>query len=265
MKTTLTSCAAGLLFTLLCLTPAASRADQLEEVIVTIDNIQFVWINGGKFDMGDIKKKDILAVPAHKVSLSDFYIGKFEVTFDQYDKFCNATGRNKPQDNGLGRGARPVINVSWQDAIDFTEWLSKKSGRTIRLPSESEWEFTARGGKTTPYWWGFQLTPGMANCLDCGSKWDKQNTAPVGSFPPNPYGIYDLTGNVYEWCQDTRHDNYEGAPIDNSAWVSKDTSTRITRGGSWQQFGTEIRSFARSWERGDKGYKDVGFRLVLEP
>lgn len=265
MKNTMTRYTIGLFISFLCLLPATSTWADNDEVIVTIENVQFVWISSGKFDMGDIQKKDILAVPAHKVSLTDFYIGKYEITFAQYDKYCDATGKNKPDDQGWGRGNRPVINVSWQDATDFAKWLSKKSGRVIRLPSESEWEFAARGGKSTPYWWGFKLTPGMANCLDCESKVDKKKTVPVGSFTPNPYGIYELTGNVYEWCQDTRHDNYKGAPSDNSAWISKDTTSRMTRGGSWRQLGAEIRAFARSWERSGKGYSDVGFRLVMEP
>ncbi len=230
-----------------------------------VTDMEFVMIKGGTFDMGDITRKDTLAVPAHKVTISDFYLGKHEVTFAQFDLFCDKTGRDKPADGGWGRGNQPVINVSWTDANAFAVWLSDKTGRTYRLPSESEWEYAARGGKSTAYWWGQEPAKNVANCKDCGSSWDDKSPAPVGSFTPNPYGLYDMTGNVYEWCLDTRHDDYQGAPQDGSAWQGGDTNRRITRSGSWYQAIVETRSFARCWERTEDHIDDVGFRLLLEP
>ena len=106
-----------------------------------------------------------------------------------------------PDDNGWGRGKRPVINVSWQDAVDFATWLSKKNKRTFRLPTEAEWEYAAKAGTSTPYWWGHKLLPGMAVCNACGSDWDGKSTAPVGSTKPNPWGVYDMNGNVWEWVE----------------------------------------------------------------
>jgi formylglycine-generating enzyme required for sulfatase activity len=227
--------------------------------------LSFVLIRGGTFDMGDISKKDPYAVPAHRVSVGDFYLGRTEVTFAQFDLFCEATGREKPADEGWGRGDRPVINVTWFDAVDFTLWLSGQSGRTFRLPSESEWEYAARAGTVTPYWWGFQMTPNVANCADCGSIWDGKSTAPVGSFRPNPFGLMDMTGNVYEWCFDTFHEKYMGAPADGTPWLFGDTASHINRGGSWHQFSSEIRSSARSWNRSEQKLDDIGFRVLLEP
>jgi formylglycine-generating enzyme required for sulfatase activity len=227
--------------------------------------MEFVLIKGKPFDMGDLRKKDPFAVPAHKVAIGDFYMGKYEVTFAQYDKFCAETKRDQPDDAGWGRDNRPVINVSWQDATDFAAWLSKKSGKTFRLPSEAEWEFAAKSGLSTPFWWGKDPVKGIANCKDCGSEWSGQMTAPVGSFDPNPYGLFDMTGNVYEWCYDVRNDNYQAAPNDGTPWLTGISGWRITRGGSWYQHASEMRYYVRSWDRDQGRYNDVGFRLVMEP
>ena len=227
--------------------------------------MEFVLIKGKSFDMGDFSKKDDFATPPHKVHVKDFYIGKYEVTFDQYDQFCEATKRDKPSDEGWGRGNRPVINVTWQDAVAFAQWLSKKTGKTFRLPSEAEWEFAAKSGLSTPFWWGHQPVEGTANCKDCGTAWQGQKTAPVGSFKANPYGVHDMTGNVYEWCADLRNDNYINAPSDGSAWLTGMPGWRISRGGSWYQYSSEMRYFARCWDRENNHFKDVGFRLVMEP
>ena len=196
-----------LTFALIVSSSQAFAADYIE----LTTNMEFVLIKGGKFDMGDITRKDSFAVPAHKVAISDFYLGKHEVTFKQFDIFCDETGRSKPDDSGWGRDNRPVINITWSDALAFAEWLSSKTDKSFRLPSEAEWEYAAKSGLTTPFWWGQTAVKGVANCKDCGSQWDGKMTAPVGSFRPNPYGLFDMTGNVYEWCFDIRNDNYQGA------------------------------------------------------
>jgi formylglycine-generating enzyme required for sulfatase activity len=167
---------------------------------------EMVWIPAGSFRMGDLQgggSSD--EKPIHRVSVSRFAIGKYEVTFAEYDKFAQATGRKKPYDEGWGRGNRPVINVSWYDATAYAEWLSKQTGQQYRLPTEAEWEYAARAGTTTKYWWGNTASHEYANYgaeswgpLAKGKdRWEY--TAPVGSFAANPFGIYDTVGNVWEW------------------------------------------------------------------
>jgi formylglycine-generating enzyme required for sulfatase activity len=156
------------------------------------------------------------------------------VTFDEYDKFAKAAHRQLPGDKGWGRGRRPVINVAWRDAVEYAQRLSAQAGKGYRLPTEAEWEYAARGGKETAYWWGKELVKGMANCKGCGSQWDAKETAPVGSFKPNPFGLYDTAGNVFEWVEDCWHDNYNGAPMNGSAWKEPGCGdSRVVRGGSY--------------------------------
>ena len=129
-------------------------------------------------------------------------ISRFEITFDDYDRFCEATGRTKADDNGWGRGSLPVIFVAWKDVLAYVDWLTVQTGFTYRLPRVIEWEHAARAGRHTAYWWGPDLDVNRANCSDCESKWSQLQTAPVGSFSPNPWGIYDMHGNVSEFTQD---------------------------------------------------------------
>jgi len=228
--------------------------------------MEFVFIKGGSFDMGDAtgfwSENEL---PVHRVTVADFYAGKFEVTFDQYDRFCEATGREKPDDAGWGRGTRPVINVSWDDATAFAGWLSTQSGFSISLPSEAQWEYMARGGTTTIYWTGETLPENSANCYDCRSQWSSDLTAPVGSFPANPYGLHDTAGNVAEWCLDTVHTDYQGAPSDDQPWTGGRDRDRILRGGAWTMGMGDMRSALRDWDNKSSKRNDVGFRLIITP
>jgi formylglycine-generating enzyme required for sulfatase activity len=163
---------------------------------------EMVWIPAGSFRMGDLQgggNKD--EKPIHQVSVDRFAMGRYEVTFAEYDKFAQATGREKPSDEGWGRGNRPVINVSWHEATAYAKWLSQQTGQQYRLPTEAEWEYAARAGKTTKYWWGNQIGSNKANCSNssCGDR--LKYTAPVGSFAPNPFKLYDTAGNVWEWVR----------------------------------------------------------------
>ena len=133
---------------------------------------------------------------------SEYAITKFEITFDDYELFSEATGREIPEDNGWGRGKRPVIFVAWKDALAYAHWLTDQTGFTYRLPSVIEWEHAARAGTHSAYWWGSELGVNRANCSDCVSRWSHLKTAPVGSFPANPWGIHDLHGNVGEFTRD---------------------------------------------------------------
>ena len=130
-------------------------------------------------------------------------VSRTEITFAEWDA-CGAAGacRKGRDDHHWGRGRRPVINVSWDDAVAYVHWLSAVAGKDYHLPSGAEWEYAARGGTTTAYWWGDAIGTGHANCRDCGSRWGGRSTAPVGSFPPNPFGLYDMNGNVWEWTSD---------------------------------------------------------------
>jgi formylglycine-generating enzyme required for sulfatase activity len=226
--------------------------------------IEFMKIKGGTFVMGDILSKNKDATPPHKVAVNDFYMAKHEVTFDQYDAFCDATGREKPSDQGWDRERRPVINVSWIDAEAFTDWLSKKTGKKVHLPSEAQWEYAARAGTSTPYWWGHKAETGLANCSDCGSVWDKRMTAPIGSFKANPWGIQDMTGNVYEWALDTANENYNGAPATEEPWLSGLENQRIARGGSYSSGVQDLKSYFRDWFSETDTMRNTGFRVAIE-
>jgi len=228
--------------------------------------MEFVEIPGGTFVMGD--NDDIFAKPEHEVTVQPFLIGRYEVTFGQYIVFCRETRRVIPSDNGWGMDDRPMINVSWHDAVAFTSWLSEKSGRTFRLPSEAEWEYAARGGTITPFPWGEELGVNNANCSDCGGELNGVMTAPVGTFKPNGFGLYDMIGNVYEWCLDTMSKDYNGAPVDGSAWVvskERESKSRINRGASWARPEKEMTVFRRCWDFAESRTSEIGFRVVLEP
>ena len=208
---------------------------------------EMVVIPAGRFRMGDLSGTGFdREKPVHEVVMArPFALSKYEVTFADYDKF---THPNKVDDRGWGRGRRPVINVSWDDANEYSAWLSAETGKRYRLPTEAEWEYAARAGSTTKYSWGNDIGQNRANCNDCGSQWDNRQTAPVGSFAPNAWGLYDMHGNVWEWVQDCWNKSYAGAPRDGNAWTSGDCSQRVIRGGSWSNAPWLLRSAARDGE-----------------
>ena len=143
---------------------------------------------------------------------SPFAVSKLEVTADEWDACVVLGGCTWPApETGFGRGTRPVMNVSWDDAQQYVAWLSTRTGKTYRLLSEAEWEYAARAGTSTAYFWGNEIGNGNANCNGCGSQWDHRRTAPVGSFAPNAFGLHDMHGNVWEWVQDCMHEDYNGA------------------------------------------------------
>lgn len=251
---------------ILCADPAESQSTAAVPPASFTDPVtgmQFMRIPGGTFTMGSTQ--DPFAAPEHRVTVAPFLMGRHEVTFDQYAKFSASTGNPIPADNGWGFGSRPVTKITWNEAMAFAKWLSEKTGKKYRLPSEAEWEFAARGGATTRYPWGEQLGKNNAACQECGTPFDNKMTAPVGSFPPNGYGLYDMIGNVYEWSLDTWHDtSYKGAPADGSAWVGSHPD-RVNRGGSWRQPAEELTITRRCWDQADVMSSEYGFRLVLEP
>ena len=168
---------------------------------------EMVEIPAGSFVMGSAPTGGLYhswdEVPQRTVRMQGFALGKYEVTFDEWDACAAAGGcAHRPGDRGWGRGLRPVVYVSWEDAKQYVAWLSQRTGRRYRLPSEAEWEYAARAGTTTHFWWGNAADRNRANCAGCGSQWDDRQTAPVGSFPPNAFGVHDMHGNVKEWVED---------------------------------------------------------------
>ena len=229
---------------------------------------QMVVVPAGSFMMGSPESeegRDDDEGPEHRVEIGEaFAVGAYEVTFEEWDACVAAggCGRYRPDDKDWGRGGRPVINVSWEDAQAYVEWLSRKTGKQYRLLSEAEWEYAARGGSGTRYWWGDEIGSGRANCDGCGSRWDDEQTAPVRSFRGNGYGLYDMHGNVWEWVQDCWNDNYRGAPTDGKVWKSGDCSRRVLRGGSWNFIPRLLRAASRlRIDTGDRG-NYFGFRLA---
>ena len=153
--------------------------------------------------------------------------------------------------------------MSWDDAKEYIAWLTRITGKEYRLLTEAEWEYAARAGATTAYSWGDEIGDGNANCDGCASHWDNKQTAPVGSFKPNAFGLYDMHGNVYEWVEDPWHDNYSGAPVDGSAWLEGgEASRRVVRGGSWDDDPPYLRAAFRDRNSSDRRYYNLGFRLA---
>ncbi len=211
--------------------------------------------------------------PQHKVTIpKPFAVGKFAVTLAEWDACAddNGCGGNKPSDHGWGRGDRPVINVNWHEAKDYIDWLSKKTGKEYRLLSEAEREYVTRAGTATPFWWGRSITPALANYKGSaeayeggGSKGeDRWNTLPVKSFKTNPWGLYQVHGNVSEWVEDCYHNNYTGAPTDGSAWTAGECKFRVHRGGSWYVVPQALRSACRSYSSPGYRFLDIGFRVA---
>ena len=223
---------------------------------------EMVVIPAGRFNMGCVSGQNCEGdeLPVHEVVIvRPFAMSKFEVTFEDYDRF---TQLDEVDDEGWGRGRQPVVNASWDDATAYAAWLSEQTGKRYRLPSEAEWEYAARAGSTTQYGWGDDIGRNRANCVDCRDPWD--NTAPVGSFSANAWGLHDMHGNVWEWVQDCYSNTYAGVPTDGSASISENCSQRVLRGGSWATIPDNTRSAYRSRNSPRFRYPGFGFRLVRD-
>jgi len=219
-----------------------------------------IHIKAGSFIMGS-NNGDADEKPVHRVYIQSFYIGKYEVTFDEYDKFCEDTRQRKPNDNGWGRGNHPAINVSWDNAKAYTLWLSKKTGRTYRLPTEAEWEYVARAGTTTDYFFG-----NNSNNLNLYAWNDRKSrkTHIVGEKKPNPWGLYDIYGNVVEWCEDWYAEDYINTPRDGTSNNDGSQKYKVIRGGSWFSNDDFCRSARRNYNFAYNKNSDTGFRLLEE-
>ncbi len=239
--------------------------------------IEFLSIKGGCYQMGDsVGDGDPNERPVHEVCVSDFSIGKTEITNAQFQKFNPQHNSGKSQDVNLNDANQPVVNVSWEDAVAFAQWLSQESGKTFRLPTEAEWEYATRAGSNASRFWGNNPDEACkyANVADMTAKkkWDKWTTftcddgyaasAPVGSFLPNDYGLNDTLGNVWEWCEDVYNSEaYTKLPKDNPVY-SGSGEYRVMRGGGWSNGPLGIRSSHRVGLSPNFGHHALGFRLV---
>jgi len=227
---------------------------------------QMVWVEPGSFKMGDLQGQGFSnEKPVQEVYVSHFAIGRYEVTFAEYDHFVKATGSQKPDDEKWGRDKRPVINVSWKDATAYADWLTQQTRETYRLPTEAEWEYAARAGTETAYWWGNEIKQNYAVCDGCGSEWDTKKTAPVGCFPANAFGLHDTVSNVWEWTCSEYEEQYAGQEqecVDNTDAKGLRVTTR---GGSWFTIPKGVRAAFRFKLRPTERYNEVGFRVVRIP
>ncbi len=244
--------------------PSAPRVlrDRLQDGSV---GPEMVEIPAGRFLMGseyNMLKPD--EQPIHRVELKRFYAGRYEVTFEEYDRFARATGRALPDDQGWGRGRRPVVNVNWEEATAYAAWLSEQTGARYRLPTEAEWEYAAGAGNNSLYWWGYKLEEGRANCYDCGVQWAGERTAPVGAFSANPFGLHNTAGNVMEWVQDCYYPDYTNASADGRALTAPLCRQRVVRGGAYSQPATSMRTTERNRQAPSSRLSALGFRLVRE-
>ncbi|MGH1393580.1 MAG: SUMF1/EgtB/PvdO family nonheme iron enzyme [Trichormus sp.] len=230
-------------------------------------SLEMVQIPGGTFTMGSPTSeagRDSDESPQRQVRVPGFFMGKYEITQEQYQAIM---GTNPASFKGE---KRPVETVSWNEAVEFCEQLSQKTGKTYRLPSEAEWEYACRAGTTTPFYFGETITTDLVNYdgnftyASAPKGQYRQQTTPVGSFPPNAFGLYDMHGNVWEWCQDHYHDNYNGAPTDGSAWTNdNDNRSRLLRGGSWGYVPVLCRCAVRLRSSADDRFSSFGFRVVF--
>lgn len=224
---------------------------------------ELVVVPPGEFEMGS--REAPFESPPHRVAIArPFAIERRETTFAEWDA-CVADGNCKyrADDRGWGRGNQPVIGVSWEDARAFADWLTQKTGQKYRLPSEAEWEYAARAGTTSMYWWGKDVGRANANCENCDTT-PVRKTMPTGSFRPNGFGLYDTAGNAYEWVEDCWNDSYVKAPKDGSAWLSGQCGQRVLRGGSFANKANAATSAARFRYDLDVRYYANGFRLVRD-
>jgi len=235
---------------------------------------EMVEVPAGEYMMGSPSSeegRDDDEGPMHRVRIGKFAVGVYEVTFAEWDACVTdgGCGGYRPEDEGWGRGRRPVIEVSWEDAQSYVRWLSSKTGERYRLLSESEWEYAARAGTTTAFYFGETISTDQANydgnfVYGSGAEGRYlEKTAPVGTYPPNAFGLYDMHGNVWEWVQDCGNGSYRGAPNDGSAWESGECVRRVLRGGSWFSYPRFLRSAYRNRYAAGTRFNDVfGFRVA---
>ena len=264
----------------LLITHQESHGRQYIEDLGNGIELPMVLLSGETFEMGSEEGIYDDEEPLHEVSVSSFWLARYPITQAQWRGVAVLPQVNhelEADPSHFKGDNRPVESVSWFDAVEFCARLSNHTGRDYRLPTEAEWEYACRAGTTTPFHFGETITAGLANynatvTFGSGPKGEyREQTTNVGSFPANGFGLYDMHGNVWEWCLDHWHDNYEGAPTDGSAWIDPDESNeessdesknRVLRGGSWDNNPEFCRSAIRNYDTPDDRNYDNGFRVV---
>jgi formylglycine-generating enzyme required for sulfatase activity len=203
--------------------------------------------------------------PAHRVTLGHaFAIGKYEVMVEEWTACVEAGACQRMGQYASPNPKAPIRDVSWDDTQQYLKWLSTSSGKAYRLPSEAEWEYAARGGTSTRYWWGEQMATGKANCKDCGPPWEIEGPANAGSFAANPYGLHDMNGSVWEWVGDCWHNSYKDAPTDGTVWDQPNCTMRVIRGGSWREPAAYMVSSTRFKYDASVRNSQNGFRVARD-
>ena len=238
----------------------AAPASQPTQAAAPIREPEMVSLRGGSFAMGS--NEDVSEKPVRQVTVKPFAMGKFPVSVREWNacaaaKACGFTA--------TGKDDAPVANVSWSDAKQYAAWLAETTRKPYRLPSEAEWEYAARGGTQTRYWWGDQFQAGMVNCRNCSDIPANDQPVKVGSLKPNPFGLFDMGGSVDQWVEDCWHKTYHGAPADGSAWVENDCPSHVIRSGSWRKDSNYARTANRGSYDTNVRYPTHGFRVALSP
>jgi formylglycine-generating enzyme required for sulfatase activity/class 3 adenylate cyclase len=234
-------------------TPAAPPAPAVREP-------EMKTIRAGIFTMGS--NDDVTEKPTHQVTIKPFAMSLYPVSVRDWNECAAAKACSFVT---IGKDDAPVTNVSWSDAKQFVAWLAGATRKAYRLPSEAEWEYAARGGTQTKYWWGDQFQSGMANCKNCNDVAGAEQPMKVGSFKPNPFGLYDMGGSVDQWVEDCWHKNYQGAPADGSAWAEGECASHVIRSGSWKNDARYVRPSNRDSYDTNVRYPTHGFRVALSP
>lgn len=225
-----------------------------------------VVIPAGSFVMGSDEAPE--QKPPVQVTIPrSFALATTETTFDQWEACVAAGGcARTPDEHGWGRGKQPVINVGWDEANDYARWLSRQTGAVYRLPTEAEWEYAARAGAATAFWWGDDVGEDRVNCRTCNARWGGKRSAPVASFPANPFGLHDLNGNVWEWVADCWVGDHKAAPTDGSPMPdpAAGCKERVAKGGAWYYYPLQSHPSARARHLAKQWSYTVGFRVLRE-
>jgi formylglycine-generating enzyme required for sulfatase activity/class 3 adenylate cyclase len=238
--------------------PQAQPASPATAPATAIREPEMKTIRGSSFTMGS--DDDVTEKPPHQVTIKPFAISQYPISVREWNECAAAKACAFV---ATGKDDAPITNVSWSDAKQFVAWLAGATRKAYRLPSEAEWEYAARGGTQTKYWWGDQFQPGMANCKNCTDIAAAEQPIKVGSFKPNPFGLYDMGGGVDQWVEDCWHKNYQGAPSDGSPWVEGSCASHVIRSGSWKNDARYARPANRDSYDTNVRYPTHGFRVAL--
>jgi len=238
-------------------TPSVTPTQPPPQLASSVREPETIPLRGGSFAMGS--NEDLSERPVHQVTIKPFAIGKFPVSVQEWNACATAKACGFVS---TGKDEAPITNVSWSDARQYVAWLAETTGKPYRLPTEAEWEYAARAGTQTKYWWGDQFQADAANCKNCAAN---EQPVKVGSLKPNPFGLYDMGGSVDQWVEDCWHKTYQGAPADGSAWVEGQCPSHVLRSGSWKNDGRYVRPSNRDSYDTNVRYPTHGFRVALSP